>query len=107
MSEKIWTSIHATLETVELPVLMAASGVFGFGLGVKRASLFCNTLDPFGEVGVDDVVKIEGFSTKTAERLVNALPDFREFVDSVRDHVKFREVEQKESNNLAGKKYVF
>jgi DNA ligase (NAD+) len=55
MSEKIWTSIHATLETVELPVLMAASGVFGFGLGVKRASLFCNTLDPFGEVGVDDV----------------------------------------------------
>jgi NAD-dependent DNA ligase len=107
MAEKIWTSIHATLENVDVPVLMAASGVFGFGLGVKRATIFCNSLDPFGEVDVDDVAKIEGFSTKTAERLVKGLADFRDFVDSLRDYIRLQEVEEKLSNDLAGKKYVF
>jgi DNA ligase (NAD+) len=107
MAEKIWTSIHKTLENVEIPVLMAASGVFGFGLGVKRATLFCNALDPFGEVSFDDVMLIEGFSTKTSERVIKALPDFREFVESIRGYIKLREVEEKQSNDLAGKKYVF
>ena len=107
MSEKIWTSIHKSLENVEIPILMSACGVFGFGLGVKRATLFCNVLDPFGEVSIEDVMNIEGFSTKTSEKIVNALPDFRVFVDSLGDLIKLGESKKKESNNLAGKKYVF
>ena len=107
MSEKIWTSIHTSLQNVEIPVLMSASGVFGFGLGVKRATLFCNSLDPFGDVFFDDVMNIEGFSTKTAERIIKALPDFKNFVDSIRDYIKLVDTKTKESDDLAGKKYVF
>ena len=107
MAEKIWTSIHESIKNVAIPDLMVASGVFGFGLGSKRATLFCNTLDPFADVSIDEVVKIEGFSTKTAEKLVNSLPDFRKFVDSITTFITTRNVEKPQSNVLAGKKYVF
>ena len=36
MSTKVYNSIHKKLDEVSLPNLMAASNIFGRGLGIKR-----------------------------------------------------------------------
>lgn len=108
MAEKVFNSIHSAMENVDISNLMCASGVFGFGLGVKRAKLLCSFINPLEEdVTTKDIEKIEGFSTKTAERIVSNLSQFRDFVSEISAFVDIKETEGNRSNIFEGKKYVF
>ena len=108
MSEKIFNSIHSALEEVDIANLMCASGVFGFGLGVKRAKLLCSSLNPLdGDITVKQLEKIEGFSEKTATRIVESIEAFRDFVSDISAYVNIKEDNNSKTNKLEGKKYVF
>jgi DNA ligase (NAD+) len=108
MAEKIFNSIHSTMDTVDISNLVCASGVFGFGLGLKRAKLLCSFINPLeDDITTTQIEKIEGFSKKSAERIVSNLQTFRDFVSDISAFVDIKENEGNTSNMLEGKKYVF
>ena len=108
MAEKIFNSIHSTMENVDISNLMCASGVFGFGLGLKRAKLLCSFINPLeDDITTAQIEKIEGFSKKSAERIVTNLQTFRDFVTDISAFVDIKENEANTSNMFEGKKYVF
>lgn len=106
LADKIHDSIHGISE-VEMSVLMCASGVFESGLGLKKAKLITDQLDIMkDEITAPKLEKIDGFSTKTAEKIVSGINAFRDFVNSVSPFITIKEKEQV-GNSLQGKKYVF
>ena len=107
LAGKIHDSIH-NMPEVDVSVLMCASGVFESGLGPKKAKLITDQLDVLKDtVTVDKLTAIDGFSTKTAEKVVSGIDAFREFVKAILPFIKLKEKEEKVSNSLAGQKFVF
>ena len=108
MTEKVFNSIHSSLEEVDIANLMCASGMFGFGLGVKRAKLLCAVLNPLeDDITIDSIIKIEGFSEKTSKRIVESISDFRDFVTDISAYINVKENEVSKGCKFMGKKYVF
>ena len=95
------------LFSLRLPVLMASSCIFGFGLGVKRATLLCNALDIFSNITAKDIEIVDGFSVKTSERIINSLPAFKKFVKGLEHCLTIVKPQEKQSDKLSGNKYVF
>jgi DNA ligase (NAD+) len=98
--DRMKASIDKCLESPKLSQLMSASCVFGIGFGTKKLDLvvsqYPNVLDL--DLTVDQIVSIKGFADKTAERFVEGLPKFREFLkelQSVRKVNFERKIEKK------------
>lgn len=83
--DRMILSIEKALSTVTLPQIMSASCVFGIGFGIKKLELITNTYPDilFRNITVEEIVNIKGFAGKTAERFVNGLPKFREFLKDI------------------------
>ena len=95
-AEKIWTSLQK-LETegVWLSQLMDASSIFERGIGRKKMQLvldaYPNLLDMEDDPKlVSYLIKIKGIEIKTAEKIVNGLSDFNEFLDDV-PHIRLKD----------------
>ena len=87
MATKVYTGIQTKIKEVPLVEIMAASNIFGRGFGVRRfraiLNAYPNILDIYSipdKKKVDLIAGIDGFATKTAERFVNGLPEFIEFM---------------------------
>jgi NAD-dependent DNA ligase len=96
MAERLYTNIsNLFTKKQKLYELMCASSVFGMGLGKKKAEALCKGVDNnFNNLKVEDINKLDGFSTKTSEKIVENLPKFVEFLDRMK---KFGiEIEEKE-----------
>ncbi len=72
---------------IKVSVIVGASGVLGYGLGVKRVENLFTCL-PSLRAGdwktvpsVDDVCRVEGFATRMAEKVVNCFPMMTMFID--------------------------
>ena len=81
---KIYMSLHKVLPEVPMSKLMAASGIFGRGMGSKRIqyalTMYPGLLSmPDGEV-VAAVNKAEGFAAKSSQQFASHLPKFKEFL---------------------------
>jgi NAD-dependent DNA ligase len=81
---KIFDSIKATFETVDLATLMASSGVFGRAMGKKRIEIITKAIPTIMSEKTDDkltekINALDGFSTITTNQFVSGLDKFREF----------------------------
>ena len=83
---KVYGSIHERVEKVSLPRLMAATNVFGRGLGRQRADAI---LKVYPSILTDDLTRaqrielvrgIRGFEVKTARIFADGVAPFLEFV---------------------------
>lgn len=83
--DRIIESIRVSLPSVTLPQLMSASGAFGLGFGSRKLTLVVNTYPNIMEMDPEpeDIESINGFAQKTAERFVEGLPRFKEFVQDI------------------------
>ena len=86
MAEKVYTSIHNKIDGASLSTLMAVSNIFGRGFGERK---IVHILEKYPDILVSlntpeekiSMVKlIRGIEQKTAERFVNNIPKFMEFV---------------------------
>ena len=102
MAEKIYNSIHTKLKdgSILISDLMCASSIFGMGLGKKKAEALCkgfpNIIRDFNKIKVEDINKLEGFSTKTSEKILENLEKFTEFYNLMTKYIKFNFNEIKE-----------
>ena len=82
-------SIKERLKKVDISDLMTASNVFGRGIGLKKMKLIMEnypdilTSNKSNTQKVADLVKIEGFSEKTANMFVPYIEDFFQFMNNI------------------------
>lgn len=112
-AERCYNSIHTTLQNSDLSILMAASNCFGHGIGVKRLKLLIREIPNLvsqNEVSIEDICNVEGFSTKTAEKIVTGLKSFGDFYTQIQKYIKFHEstnsVSSLQKQIFEGKKFV-
>lgn len=93
---KIFESVNSALEKVKLNTLMAASHVFGRGLGERKIkeiiTMYPNILDDKSNKKdlMIKILAVDGFSTITATKFCDNLEEFRNFLNKLKtiDYVK-------------------
>lgn len=81
MSQRLCNSL-AEIPKLDMSTIMAASGLFGHGLGLKKLTVL---VDSFPDILVrtplkSEIEKINGFSDKTASKVLDNLENFKEFM---------------------------
>jgi DNA ligase (NAD+) len=111
-ADRIYTSMHSSLEKTSLPIMLGASGIFGFGIGRKRLQqLFADFPDLLDTKETDAeilrrILKIDGFSDIIAEKILENRNLAILFRNKMGEFSKMTDTEP-QSNVLAGKKFVF
>ena len=95
MAERTFTNIRDGLKDLSLPLLLGASGVFGFGMGTKKITTLLNDFpELFDTMNTEDiynrVLRVEGFSHKTAKKIVNNLEEAKKFIDDIKKFTTFK-----------------
>ena len=80
--DRMRLSIDESISKATLLQLMSASCVFGIGFGEKKFILITDTYPNILEMEptIQDIISIKGFADKTAERFIEGLPKFRDFM---------------------------
>jgi DNA ligase (NAD+) len=109
-ASRIVTNIREGLKGIKAPELMAACGVFGYGIGRKRViALMTDVPDLLSRDRKDlkkRVLEVEGFSEIMADKVVYNIDYAVQFVDEISKYVSFVE-DTRVSDTLVGLKYVF
>jgi NAD-dependent DNA ligase len=121
--DKIYNNVDNAFKTTTLERLMAASGIFGRGFGVRKNKLittaypnimrqkWANDRDKL----FDKIMEIEGFDTITATQFADNFKKFKKFfhiLDKLVDIKHLKTIKKKskkdsKKNKLEGKKIVF
>lgn len=116
-AERTWDNIHTNLKDVSLSTLLGGSGMLGFGIGTKKIAILLehfpdifeyykkNSEDEF----INRIISIEGFSSKTAQKIAKNIQRADEFIISLKDVVTLKDTTELISiteKTLQGKKIV-
>jgi NAD-dependent DNA ligase len=112
---KIFTNIENNLKNTNIETLMAASLVFGRGLGVKKIKLIIDKYPNImnqEEITKDDILKVEGFSDILATKFTDNFNKFKTFFNKLKElydiEYLIEEKEEKEEEQIfEGKTFVF
>ena len=91
MVEKIFVNIKNSFKTLTLQKLMAASNLFGRGLGEKKINIIVNaypnilTIDWDNKTLTEKILLLEGFDKITTNQFVENLPEFKKFYKKLED----------------------
>ena len=99
MAERTYNNIHEGLQGVTVPLVLGASSVFGFGMGVRKIkSLFegyPEILNDYKNLSREElkerVMQIEGYSEKTADKIVDNIRYADKFIEKISLYASFRE----------------
>ena len=86
LAEKVFTSIHAKLDSASLVEIMAASNLFGRGMGRRRLSAILEAYpeilkDKMGKAEAEEkIAQLKGFGEKTAADFIEHLKTFLQFI---------------------------
>ena len=96
LAERTYINIHEGLKALSLPLALGAYGVFGFGMGVKKLTTlfesFPDLLESNTEDIIDQILLIEGFSDKSAKKIVDNLKDAKQFIIDIKKFATFKEI---------------
>jgi DNA ligase (NAD+) len=109
IGKDIYIGIHDRLRNIPEYVLMGSTTTFGRGVGVRKMKKLWEAFagDMSRCVDVQSIVNVEGFDTKTAEKIANGYPEYQSFLSSIRNHVKFTDYVPPVEGALTGSTIVF
>jgi len=87
MAEKVYNSIHDKIDKASLPKIIAVSNIFGRGFGERRIEPILSkypdilTSPDNDEEKIDKIKAIKGIEKKTAEKFVNNISKFMNFIE--------------------------
>ncbi len=113
-AERIYTNIHSHMKDMDMPLVLGASGVFGFGLGTRRVTLLFDSIpDILVIYKVLDrptlearISAVEGFGGKTTDKILDYLEYADKLVQSMRKFGTFK-VKEMVGDDLKDMKAVF
>jgi len=114
MAERTYNNIHGGLRDLLLPTVLGASGVFGFGLGRKKITTLLDEFPDILDVHktltsqqlLQRVLQIEGFSVKSAQKIVDNVDWADKFIRAMKHFATFKE-KVIAGANMKGMKVVF
>lgn len=113
-AERIYNNIRKGLQNVSIPIVLGSSGIFGFGMGRKRITALMNDIPELLDICYtlsneklkEKVIKVEGFSDKTADKVVNNAKWASKFIVALGDYATFKKA-KKISADMKGLTFVF
>ena len=114
-AERIYVNIHEKLRSVPVHVLMAASSLFGQGVGVKTMKAliqsFPDIMTEYKKTSRDELFDkindIEGFSDITTNKIIANLKFFELFLNKTKGLITVQEKVKAAAQNMVGTKFVF
>ena len=114
LAERTYDNIHTGLKKLSLPVVLGASGIFGFGMGIKKITTllddFPDILQKYKSMSkselFDKISHVQGFSDKTTQKIVDNIEWADKFVIALKIFGSFEE-KIVISDNMKGMKVVF
>lgn len=112
-AERIHTNIHKGLQNVNISTVLGKSGIFGFGIGARRVEMLFldipNLLELYKTQSTaqikETIMKVEGFSDLTADKIVGNLKYADKFITKLQKYATFKK-EKRVSDSLKSHKYV-
>jgi NAD-dependent DNA ligase len=111
MAEKVYKSIHEKIDTASLPKIMAVSNIFGRGFGEKRIEPILSkypdilTSSENDQDKIDKIKSIKGIENKTAERFVNNISKFMDFIQIAKLQNKLSDIPIEEPKDESHRLY--
>ena len=112
-SQNIVDSIESSIRNVDLAKLMAATTIFGVGLGAKKIKLI---IDKFGSDILnirltktklkEEIAQLSGWSQGSAEQFVDKLAEFKKFIN-LNKKIIFAVLKTKKAGKFKGEIIVF
>lgn len=98
LAERTYDNIHSGLQDVELSLVLGASGIFGFGFGIKKIKSLLSSIPDIlviyknytREEMLEKVMSVEGYSDKSSRKIVDNLDRANDFINSLSPYVKFK-----------------
>ena len=98
-AERAYINIHIHLKDLSIPLVLGASGIFGFGMGRKRTdnlfSAYPDILETYSKLSkenlLDKISYIEGFSDITAQQVVDNISWADKFIQIMKTFATFKE----------------
>jgi DNA ligase (NAD+) len=114
LAERTYESIHTALQDVNLSDVLGASGIFGFGIGSRKVKAlllgFPDIFDVYHTITqkqlYNRIMEIEGYSDKTAQKIVSGIEWADKFVKALGQYATFKE-QKKIDLSLGGQIIVF
>lgn len=99
LAERTHDNIHQGMRDLSLPTVLGASGVFGFGLGRKKITTLMDDIPNILEIYkkmtkkelLNRVLRVEGFSDKTAQKIVENVEWADKFIAALKNFATFKE----------------
>lgn len=113
-SERLYNNIRKQMKDLDIPIVLGASGIFGFGIGRKRLDKLFeeipNILEDYKKISkkelYDSIMKVEGFSDKITENIVNNIEWADIFIKELNKYSTFKS-KVIIGNSMKGMKVVF
>jgi len=113
-AERIYDNIRKGMKDLYIPTVLGASGIFGFGMGRKRIN---NLFDEYPTILEESkkiskkemynkIMKIEGFSEKTTESIVENINWANKFINALSKFATFKG-KTIINDNMKGLKVIF
>ena len=108
MAKKVHESIHNKINEASIIKLMAVSNIFGRGFGERKINAIFSeypnilTSSKSNEEKINDIKSIKGIEKKTAEKFVNNISKFMNFIDVAKLQDKLSDIpieEPKDKSN--------
>lgn len=104
MIKKIFDNIKKKLLNVERYELMAATGIFGRGFGIKKLELILSEYEDIDKYSyneiIDGVSNIKGFSVTTAKQFAENFQEFKDFENELKKIINVKYNKKKILRNV-------
>lgn len=116
LATRTHTNIHTALQSCSLAKLLGASGIFGFGLGVRKVEALMTSFPDLLETTLSQteirskINDIDGFSSITTEKIISNLNEAKSFIKSLKPYLSLEKVTKKDevvSTQLKDKTFLF
>jgi NAD-dependent DNA ligase len=119
LAERTYENIHNGLQNVSVDVVLGSAGVFGIGLGKRKMKALFDAIphilsiykEVYRNEMLDMVMEVEGFSNKTATKIVDNLQVAEKFIEDISQYATFKNKNLEENKDdgvvsLEGLKFV-
>ena len=104
LAKRTYTNVQKASKDIPLHLLLGSSGVFGYGIGVRRITLLLNDIPDLFTCSLEGlterILKVEGFSDKTALKIVDGLSTAKCFISDMKRLVTITEPKRVTSSNI-------
>lgn len=107
--KKIHEGMQATFSNISIDALMGSTSFFGRGVGKRKFKKLMQhiSFDQLKSCGVETISEVDTFDVKTANKIIEGLPNFLEWLNTIEDVINVNYDSTTSNGKLTGHKVCF